>query len=80
MYMPSWVAAAKELGAKVRFGTIDADLNRGLSRRFDISSLPVLLYYHAGYDKTDDLAQLYQGGRSERILTNFGNELYDAYL
>jgi len=50
---PSWINAAKELGADVRFAIIDADANRGLAKRFGVRMLPTLKFYKAGYGKSD---------------------------
>ena len=60
-FLPEWVAAAKALGAKVRFGLIDADESRKLARRLKVYTLPVLMYFKAGYGKTDESAILYDG-------------------
>ena len=72
--------AAKELGAKVRFGIVDVDESKDLANRFKVYQLPVLYYYKAGYGKTDGHALPYTGGRSQRIFNNFGTQLYDDYL
>ena len=76
---PNWVAAAKELGTNVRFGLIDADANRGLARRYNVQTLPLLVYMHAGYGKTDEHALTYTGGRSKSEILNFARGLHEEY-
>ena len=79
--LPSWTAAAKELGAKVRFAVIDVDANKWLARRFNVQKLPELRFYQAGYGKTIQKGQEYTGSRSEHDLAAFAYSLrlkYDA--
>ena len=77
---PNWIAAAKEMGANVRFGLIDADANRALARRYNVQTLPLLVYMHAGYGKTDTSAQPYTSGRSKAEILNFAANLHQEYL
>ncbi len=78
--LPAWTAAAKELGAKVRFAYINADANRGLARRFGVTKLPTLKYFTAGYNKSDDDILKYTGGRTEKDFIKFANDLHEQYL
>jgi len=78
---PSWINAAKALGADVRFAIINADANRGLAKRFDVRMLPTLKFYTAGYGKHDDNVLNYNAGRSQNEIIEFGRMLraeYDA--
>jgi len=72
---PNWAAAAKEMGANVRFAVINADVNRSLARRFMVKMLPTIKFYHAGYGKNDGTAQTYQEGRSLQDVLNFAKNL-----
>jgi len=72
---PNWAAAAKELGANVRFAVINADVNRGLARRFFVKKLPSVKFYDAGYGKDDSKAQLYSSGREKQDILNFATDL-----
>lgn len=80
---PNWVAAAQAVGkdstANVRFGLVDADGNRGLSRRFNVQKLPTLKFYQAGYGKNDDNVQDYNGGRTQKDLVEFSYALLGEY-
>ena len=76
---PSWVAAAKELGARVRFGIVNADANRGLAKRFGVKKLPTLKFFYAGYGKTDEMAETYSAGRSQTEILAFSNKLWDEF-
>lgn len=72
---PNWKAAAAELGADVRFATINADVNRGLARRFFVRTLPTIKFYQAGYLKNDQSAQSYDSGRNYEDILSFSNDL-----
>lgn len=76
---PSWEAAAMELGANVRFGLVDADSNRALARRFEVQKLPTLKFFNAGYGKSDDNVQNYDGGRTQADITQFALGLRSEY-
>jgi protein disulfide-isomerase-like protein len=76
---PTWEAAALELGSNVRFGLIDADANRGLARRFSIQKLPTLKFFNAGYGKTDDEVEDYDGGRTLIDITQFARDMKSEY-
>ena len=78
--LPAWTAAAKELGAKVRFAYINADANRGLARRFGVTKLPTLKYFTAGYNKSDDDILKYTGGRTQKDFIKFANDLHEQYV
>lgn len=77
---PDWIAAAEEMGGHVRFAIIDADANRGVAKRFQVSGLPTLKFYTAGYGKDETNVQTYNGGRSQRDFVRFAQGLYDEYV
>ena len=76
---PNWTAAAKEMGGNVRFAVINADVNRGLARRFFVKMLPTIKFYDAGYGKDDSIAQTYSAGRTKDEILNFAIELRAKY-
>lgn len=80
LMLPSWTAAAKELGAKVRFGKIDADANRGLARRFGVTKLPTMKFFNAGYGKSDETIKDYTGGRTQKDIINFASTLHKEFV
>ena len=79
MAKPIYTGAAAEVGADVRFAIIDADANRGLAKRFAISSLPTFKFYHAGYGKNDGNVQDYTAGRKQADFVTFARSLYQEY-
>jgi len=45
---PIFEGAAKELKGKVKFGKVDVDGNLGLSRRFQVMSIPTTIFFKNG--------------------------------
>jgi thioredoxin len=48
MMAPQFEAAAKELKGKVNFGKVDVDAESDLAGRFEIMSIPTLLFFKDG--------------------------------
>ena len=77
---PSWIAAAKELGSNVRFAVIDAAANRQLAKDFEVTMLPTLKFFKAGYgDRSAELAKKYSGTRDFHSVVSFAKNLRQEY-
>ena len=48
MLAPHFAAAEKELDGKARFVKLDADKNQALTRKYNVRSLPTLLFFKDG--------------------------------
>ena len=48
MLAPQFVAAEKSLEGKARFVKLDADKNKSLTKKYNVMSLPSLLYFKDG--------------------------------
>jgi protein disulfide-isomerase A6 len=62
---PEWnEAATTQKDKPIKFGKVDATVEKKLAQRFKVKSYPTLRYWNHGKDKTDSNLVEYKGGRS----------------
>jgi len=58
---PAWIELANDLKGEVVIAEIDATTNEALSKKFEVSGFPTLVYYPPGPKKMADFVK-YEGG------------------
>ena len=74
---PEWDEAASALRGKVKFGKVDATVEKGLGGRFQISGYPTIKYWEFGKGKKDSSGLPYQGGRTASDIKSFAQNLLE---
>jgi len=74
---PEWNQVAADLKGKVRFGKVDADSEKELGQRFQVSGYPTIKYFDYGTKVSPADAKPYEGGRTAADIKAFASDLLD---
>ena len=71
---PVMVELARELAGQVKVVTVDTDENQELARAYGITTIPTLLFFHAG----GELSHTAPGARPKRSLRELARKLLET--
>ncbi|CAI2370762.1 unnamed protein product [Moneuplotes crassus] len=74
---PEWDEAASSLRGQVKFGKVDATVEKGLASRFQIQGYPTIKYWDYGNKKSKRSGNKYEGGRTASDIKNFAQNLLE---
>lgn len=74
---PEWNTAATQLKGQVRFGKVDATVEKGLGQRFQVQGYPTIKYFDYGLPKSQASALKYEGAREAAPIISFCNDLLE---
>jgi protein disulfide-isomerase A6 len=75
---PEWSEAATALKGQVKFGKVDATVEKRLASRFGIQGYPTIKYWEYGSGKSDSSAKPYEGGRSASDFQQFAANMLSS--
>ena len=72
---PEFAEAASKLKGQVKLGKVNADEEKPLGKRFEITSFPTLKIFEYGLEKSDAKSYDYRGGRDAKEIIDWGTDL-----